>query len=173
MSLRAYGACFPWSRLTANVRRGCYVVQLPGDAVLSDTDLDINTNKGVQMSFVTNAILSIGIGESACRDVKPKTVPYGLLRAVVQEYELVREINQWLNDHGHGAFGEMITAGNVAGGDKGFEATVYVGAFNHLDVLDFIDFVRKRPWRSPEAVQLFVKCQEENKFTVYEIPASR
>jgi hypothetical protein len=86
--------------------------------VLSETGSDINIDKDVQMSLVTNAILSIGIGESVCRDVKPKIVHYGLLRAVVQEYELVREINQWLNDHGHGAFGEEITAGNVAGGEK-------------------------------------------------------
>jgi hypothetical protein len=120
------------------------------------------------MSLVTNVILSIG-HENTCKDVKPKIVPYGLLRAVVSEYELVREINQWLDKHDHGPFGEEITAGNVAGGDKGFEANVYVGAFNYLVLSEFVDFVLTRPWQSPESVQLFVKCQEEDKFTVYEI----
>lgn len=121
------------------------------------------------MSLVTNVILSIGICENTCKDVEPEIVPYGLLRAIVSEYELVREINQWLNDHGHGAFGEQITAGNVSGGDKGFEATVYVGAFNYLEVSEFIEFVLTRPWHSPEEVQLFVKRQEESKFAVYGI----
>jgi hypothetical protein len=125
------------------------------------------------MSVVTNAILSIGSSESRCKDVDSKIVPWGLLRTIVSEYKLVREINQWLNDHGHGAFGEEINVGNIAGGDRGFEANVYAGAFNHLNDSDFIAFVLTRQWHRPENVQLFVKRQEESKFTLYEVGAPR
>lgn len=120
------------------------------------------------MSNVTNVILSIG-HEDECLDVEPQVVPYGLLRAIVGEYKPIREINQWLQERGRGTFGDQITAANVAGGTKGFEARVFVGAFNYLADEEFIDFVLTRRWRYPESVQLFMKCHDEQRFTLYEI----
>lgn len=52
------------------------------------------------------------------------------------------------------------------GGSKFLEAGLYVGAFNHLDLDDFIEHLRSLEWKEPSQVQLIVKKQEEDVFRI-------
>jgi hypothetical protein len=54
------------------------------------------------------------------------------------------------------------------GGTKGFEANLYVGAFNHLDLDAFVAYLRALPWRS-RPVQLILHEQEESGFRIIPI----
>jgi hypothetical protein len=55
------------------------------------------------------------------------------------------------------------------GGTKFMEANLYVGAFNHFDLDDFVAFLKTVKWEEPEDVQLIVKEEWETKFRIIEI----
>ena len=47
------------------------------------------------------------------------------------------------------------------------QACVYGGAFNFLDVDEFIEFVKVQAWREPQNVQLLIQGEEDEHFTIY------
>ncbi|RZK38413.1 MAG: hypothetical protein EOO57_04180 [Hymenobacter sp.] len=55
------------------------------------------------------------------------------------------------------------------GGTKMMETCLYLGAYNHFDVDDFINYLSEIEWAAPEEVQLFTKGQWADKFTVYNL----
>ena len=55
------------------------------------------------------------------------------------------------------------------GGSKFLECGLYLGAFNHLNLDEFIKHVRTISWRFPESVQIIVKEQEDMKFTTIDL----
>ncbi len=55
------------------------------------------------------------------------------------------------------------------GGNKYLEAKLYVGAFNHLYLDEFIKHLRSLEWKKPSEVQLIVKEQEEDVFRIVPI----
>jgi len=55
------------------------------------------------------------------------------------------------------------------GRSKYLESGLYLGAFNHLDLDDFIKHVRTISWRLPECVQIIVKEQDDVKFTIIDL----
>ena len=55
------------------------------------------------------------------------------------------------------------------GRGKALECSVYVGAYNRLEVDDFVKHLRGIEWNAPEFVQLFVKDQEDMAFRVISI----
>lgn len=114
------------------------------------------------MSVVTNILLSVSSSEERTSYPGP---PKGLLKNWKGTYALVAELNKWLEENGHGPFGEEIDAG----GEKGFEANVFAAAFNYFNTEKFIEHAKTLPWRNREAVQIFVKEQEDSKFTLYEL----
>jgi hypothetical protein len=50
------------------------------------------------------------------------------------------------------------------GGSKGFEASVLIGAYNYLNILDLINYMRNIEWEYIEDVQLLYKEQEDDIF---------
>ena len=42
------------------------------------------------------------------------------------------------------------------GGSKMLEADLFVGAFNHLNLKEFINHLRRIQWKRPDCVQLFI-----------------
>ena len=52
------------------------------------------------------------------------------------------------------------------GGNKFLEAPVYIGAYNHFDLNDFIDYLKLIEWAEPENVQLIVKEEEDEFFRI-------
>src|SRR5258708_27419615 len=55
------------------------------------------------------------------------------------------------------------------GGSKYLETGLYLGAFNHLNLDDFIKHVRTISWRLPECVQIIVREKEDMKFTIIDL----
>lgn len=114
------------------------------------------------MSYVTNVMLSLSNSEDCTCYPGP---PNGLLKNLKSEFKILNEINKWLDEHNHAPFGEEIDAG----GEKGFEASVFAAAFNYFNTEEFIEYLKSLPWEDRQSVQVFVKKQEENKFTLYEL----
>jgi hypothetical protein len=55
------------------------------------------------------------------------------------------------------------------GGHKFIEGGIFIGAYNHLNLEEFIVFLRNMRWDSPEDVRLFVKEQFDNVFKPVEL----
>ena len=98
-----------------------------------------------KMSQVTNAILTANPGRNADDEI-----------AAVNEFLRLNKIRG----------GEFKDVGGHAGGSKHVECRVYVAAFNHAETKQIVKAVEQAPWREREAVQLFVREQEEESFTV-------
>ena len=97
------------------------------------------------MSQVTNAILAAHVGRHPDDEI-----------GTVNEFLRANEI-------GGGEFKEVT---EYAGGYKHLECRVYLSAFNHADTNEIVEAVRKTPWRDGDMVQLFIKEQEEELFTL-------
>lgn len=50
------------------------------------------------------------------------------------------------------------------GGSKGFEASVLIGAYNYLNILDLINYMKNLEWEYIEDVQLLYKEEEDEIF---------
>jgi hypothetical protein len=97
------------------------------------------------MSRVTNAILTAHVGRRPDDEI-----------ASVNEFLMA-------NNVGYGQFNE-VTA--LAGGSKHLECRVYLSAFNHAESALIARAVEQAPWRDREMVQLFLKEEEEEHFTL-------
>ncbi|MGB6691242.1 MAG: hypothetical protein WBE76_25695 [Terracidiphilus sp.] len=97
------------------------------------------------MSQVTNAILTAHVGKHPDDEI-----------ASVNEFLRLNEI-------GGGEFKDVT---DHAGGYKHLECRVYLSAFNHADSKQIVKAIEKTPWRDRETVQLFVKEQEEELFSL-------
>jgi len=97
------------------------------------------------MSQVTNAILVAHVGRRPDDEI-----------AVV---------NEFLRTNGVGG-GEFRDVTDCAGGSKHLECRVSLSAFNHADTNHIVEAVRQAPWRDRETVQLFIKEQDEELFTL-------
>lgn len=54
-------------------------------------------------------------------------------------------------------------------GEKCLETPLFIGAYNHLDLVGLIQHLKNIDWEEPENVQLIVKDQNSNKFKIIEI----
>lgn len=96
------------------------------------------------MSVVTNIILSVGALDGDFPD-----------RGACETLEAV---NQFFHPR------PGLLPLRVAGGWKAFEADVFTGAFNYLDLPAFMAHLRSVEWREPDLVQVFVMEQEDELF---------
>lgn len=105
------------------------------------------------MSVVTNVVLLISIHESIEDDTE-----YG--------YRIpgLAYLNDWLLKANKG---ELRTVDQYGTNGKAMECHVALGAFNYLNVDEFIDAFRAAPWDEPENIQLLVQRQEDERFTSY------
>lgn len=55
------------------------------------------------------------------------------------------------------------------GRGKALECNVYVGAYNHLELDEFVKHLRGIVWNAPQFIQLFVKDQEDIGFRLIRI----
>jgi len=89
-----------------------------------------------------------------------------------EDDELVRErINPWLAEHGEARPFAPVSGWDddeptaYTAGSKVMESNVFLGAFNHFPLDDFLAFLETLPWRERECVQCFVQDQHERRFT--------
>lgn len=103
------------------------------------------------MSVITNVILIHSGSEDYIEQV-----------GFPDHYPIVDAVNSWLFERRHAP---LCRLDQYAGGGKVFTESVYLGAFNHLDVDGLVELVRSLPWRYPESVQLLVKGEDDIRFT--------
>lgn len=108
------------------------------------------------MSWVTNIILSYSLGEYT--------------------EKRIAEVNQFFGSvpdrHEGGNYEEEPLASVESvweGKGKALECNVFIGAYNYFPLEDFLVHLRSVTWEEPEAVQLFVKDQEDSKFQAVDV----
>lgn len=84
------------------------------------------------------------------------------------------EVDVFLNNYANkGREFKLVSIDNPAlqngwhGGTKHMESTIYIGAYNNFDHIDFLTYLKKFPWKYPEEVQLLIKCQYDDIFSSY------
>lgn len=103
------------------------------------------------MSSVTDVILTLSLMEERDEDDALPAVDR------LNEYLLSRKI------------GKLERVDGSAGGRKVFQAVVLLGAFNHLNLEDLIRAIAVQEWVERDDVQLFVKGEHDDTFTIREI----
>ena len=98
------------------------------------------------MSHVTDVILTMSLLEEVGRDDKCPAV------------EL---LNAWLSERNKG---ELKRVDDFAGGRKAIQAAVFMGAFNYLDIPEFVAAVASAPWEDRDSLALFVKDEHDERF---------
>ncbi len=89
--------------------------------------------------------------------------------------KLKRKINSFFNgEHGYRTPGFVAVEDKKLpkgwyGGTKMLETELWIGAFNHINLDDLVEHLRKIKWEYPEEVQLIVKEQEEDRFEIIDI----
>lgn len=106
------------------------------------------------MSSVTDIILVTGIDDGAIRDAAQPNAD---------------KLNAWLNEfmvcpvNG----GALVKVDRLARGDKAMQCDVFITAINYLDHEEFLAAFHAIQWASPECVQLMMKGEHDDLFTVY------
>lgn len=116
---------------------------------------------------VAESALNSGLGgliESSMRYVTNV-----MLHCSVIDRHLIDEVNHFFDgDPGRGLI-DVHAPGHWYGGTKGFEASLFVAACNHLNLQALYEHVRKIVWREPGSVQLIVKDQEDFAFRAIQV----
>jgi hypothetical protein len=88
----------------------------------------------------------------------------------------VAQLKAWCEDEANGCSPGLTWpkhASAVAAGPKNLECGMWVWAANHFDAARFLKVVARCPWEDPEAVQVFIKGQDDEQFTVCNLGADR
>ncbi len=108
------------------------------------------------MSWLTNVILILSLEEVFDENFK-----------MIETSPALININYWLEKN------DKETLNNLSyyaiGGGKVMAPCVYGGAFNFLDIDNFIEVVKAENWRAKKDVQLLIKDREDSCFTMYKL----
>ena len=77
--------------------------------------------------------------------------------------EHIDEVNKWLSEHDHYPIGLIDPCNDVVGGEKCLEIRILIGAFNHLDLDDFVSHLCSIDW-GDDHVDLFVKKEHDDQY---------
>jgi hypothetical protein len=108
------------------------------------------------MSWVTDVLFTINLQERFDDDFNS-----------LDSCEALDNINAWLEKNELGQFDDL--SAHVSSGGKAMQCHVYGGAFNFMDVDEFIALVLSQTWKVPESVMLLTKDEEQEVFTVHRI----
>lgn len=114
------------------------------------------------MSVVTDVILLLNADEIYLEESE-ESLPDEI------ESEGLKAVNAWLAERGYGELFPLSKMA-IAPDRHSMQALVYGGAYNHLDDDEFAEFVSKQQWRSPQNVQLLLKHEFEEKFSLHIVP---
>src|SRR5262245_44259689 len=105
------------------------------------------------MSVVTDIILVTIIDDGAERD---------------GEHPNVDRLNAWIHET-QGPPEALRKVDDDAGGNKAMQCDVFMAAINYLDKPGLIRAFRGIPWEAAEAVQLMLKGEDDDLFTMFQI----
>ena len=109
------------------------------------------------MSEVTNLILSFSVLEDEISRVKEVNLfqnngrGFNLVSADFEREFEYKKRSAWY------------------GGSKYLETPLFIGAYNHLDLVGLVNHLKNVNWDEPENVQLIVKEQASEKFRIIEL----
>ena len=112
------------------------------------------------MSWVTDVLILLNLEEVYHVDEEQDTCEY-------VESEALAGVNAWLREQGYGQLVKLDRHA-FAAGERAMQAEVHGGAFNYLDIPAFVACVQQQRWRASAYVQLLLKDEQEQRFTVYE-----
>lgn len=105
------------------------------------------------MSIVTNVILRLPLSNA-------------------ERYDLIHQMNIFFENQDIKGLVSIETPhlpDHWYGGNKYFESAIYLGAFNNLKLMEFINHLKTIEWEDKEDVQMLVKEQESDKFKLIDI----
>ena len=101
------------------------------------------------MSLVTNTILTFSILE--------------------YEKDRINDVNKFFEESGFVSCDDESLPIGWYGGTKMLETNVAIGAFNYLELEEFIEHLRNIKWEEPQNVQIIVKEQNDEKFRLLDL----
>lgn len=107
------------------------------------------------MSHVTEIILITSLLDADCDDDETPTAEMDS----INEWTLVR-------------WGSLLArVDNHAHGDKAFQSAVFIGAWDRIikDIPEFLMAVKNQHWELPDSVQVLIKDEHDENFTVYRL----
>jgi hypothetical protein len=78
----------------------------------------------------------------------------------------IGSVNDWLESQKKG---RLHLVDQYGGNSKGMECTVAIGAFNFLNADAFKAEVFRTAWAFPETVQLLIRKQDDDRFSMYTV----
>ena len=75
----------------------------------------------------------------------------------------IKDLQLWLSENEMPALNQVD---GFAGGKRAFEAEIWVGAYNYLDIQEFTQAVLDAKWLYPDAVQLLIKQEADDVFSL-------
>ena len=108
------------------------------------------------MAFVVNVLLNLSPDEFWCDELEDLT----------ETCESLERINEWIPD---GHLVNLTGPTYVDGAGYGMHAWLFGGGFKSFPVDGFINVVEKQTWKSPGNVQLFMKVEGEDAFTLLDL----
>lgn len=82
----------------------------------------------------------------------------------------IEKLNAWLKESGRPP---LVRLDSAAGGNKAFQGIFAAAAFNDLDIPEFRSAVASVEWESPDSVQIAIKDEHEETFSVYQLKDER
>ena len=102
------------------------------------------------MSHVTDIILSTMIRDgSSGKEIHPN----------------VDQLNNYLSENYGGWI--LIKGDDKDGSGKAMQCDLFIAAINHLNIPKFLEAYRAVEWEAPEYVQLMLKDEHDDGFTIY------
>jgi len=108
------------------------------------------------MSWVWNVMLSFS-DEERCGDSDDEPT---------DSCEPLDRINSWIED---GKLVDLTKPTYAKNAGYGLDANLYGGGFNHFDIEDFINVVESQPWKERQHLQLWIKGEEPESFTLVKL----
>jgi hypothetical protein len=102
------------------------------------------------MSYVADIVLLTTIDDGGMDDEHPNT----------------DRLEAWLREH-YSDHVRLVKVDQHAVGTKAMQCDVFITAINYLDTEAFVEVFRTVPWDMPECVQLLIKNEHDDRFTVY------
>ena len=102
------------------------------------------------MSHVTDIILSTMLGDGDAKELR---------------YPNAGMLSEYLKKNYDGY--ELVKVDGLAGGGKAMQCDLFIAAINHLNIPQFLEAFFSIEWEAPEYVQLMLKDEHDDRFTVY------
>jgi len=84
-----------------------------------------------------------------------------------EQCQALENINAWLTADEARKYGPLIDLTTCATGNNvGMSANLYGGGFKRMNIEKLVEVIKNQKWHDPASVQLFIKGEEEEKFTL-------